>query len=65
MALKKSKRPAIKYASGMSGESLERLAFFADGEELGGFVEPADDVPGVETGKVVEIRRYVPCAGLC
>lgn len=54
---RKSNRPVIKYESGTAGESLERLAFFADGEETGGFVEAADDVPGIEAGKVVEIRR--------
>lgn len=55
----KSARPEIKYKNSMVTKSMERLAFFA-GDEVdfaGGDVEAAEDVPGIEVGRVVELRR--------
>lgn len=57
----RSSRPEIKYRTDMAAKSMERMAFFA-GEDpemaIGeGEIEAAEDVPGIEVGRVVELRR--------
>lgn len=56
----KSTKPEIKYKTNLAGKSMELMAFIAARplDSLGqGEVEAADDVPGIEVGRVVELRR--------
>lgn len=53
----KKERKPIEFASGEAGPSIERLNFFAAGSEAGGAVMEADDMPGLEAGRIVEVRR--------
>jgi len=49
-------RPKIEFASGDSGPTKERLEFFGDAE-AGGPIEAAEDIAGVESGRIIEVRR--------
>lgn len=53
----KTSRPEIKYETNVAAKSMERMAFFAGEEVFEGDVEAAEDVPGIEVGRVVELRR--------
>ncbi|KAL7421988.1 3'-5' RNA exonuclease complex component [Cryptotrichosporon argae] len=53
---KDTARPKVDYETGIAGASVERRAFFADGEVEGG-VEEGEEIPGLEVGRVVEVRR--------
>lgn len=53
----RTSRPEIKYETNVAAKSMERMAFFAGEEVFEGEVEAAEDVPGIEVGRVVELRR--------
>lgn len=59
---KKTSKPGIQYEMNAAARSMERMAFFAGADpdvEVGGLadIEEAEDVPGIEVGRVVEMRR--------
>lgn len=56
----KPERPTIDFKADESGPSIERMSFFAiPGEEAfeAGGVDIGEVIPGLEPGRVVEIRR--------
>lgn len=51
-------RPTVDFAKGQNGPSQERVAFFDDPEmAVTGEVTEGDEIPGLEVGRVVDIRR--------
>lgn len=58
----KPERPSIDYKADESGPSIERMSFFSIPGEEGfesGAVDIGEVIPGLEPGRVVEVRRSV------
>lgn len=55
---KKPERRTVDFARNQKGPSMDRMTFFEDPEmAVVGSVGEGEEIPGIEVGRVVEIRR--------